>query len=212
MDVARQARLKLVALLHDMGKPLSNHQTMDGHARFTEHASIGARMVAGIGDRLRFSRNEIEYAVKIVTYHLRPLLLFNAKRKRTLTQRGITRLFMKTHAVTADTLLLSLADNRAKQTSAQKTNSGFEQFVMELIDQYTVDFIPSLETPPLISGHDLIHHLHLTPSPLFKEILTRTRELQLSGRISTQRAALEFAADVIAGDPALKLDIGKRFL
>lgn len=201
MDGARPTHLKLAALLHDVGKPLSPHQAMDGHAMFTGHASIGARMVADIGDRLRFSRNEIEYAVKMVKYHLRPLLLFNARREMTLTQKGITRFFMKTHAITADILLLSLADKRAKQASAQTTDSEFEQFVMELIHQYSVVFMPSLETPPLISGHDLIHHLHLTPSPLFKQLLTRTRELQLAGRISTRKAALEFAADVIAHNP-----------
>ena len=212
MDGSRQTRLKLAALLHDMGKPLSLQRAMDGHVRFPGHASIGSRMVADIGDRLRFSRNEIEYAVKMVQYHLRPLLLFKARRKMTLTQRGITRFFMKTHALTVDTLLLSLADKRAKQASAQTTDSDFEQFVMELIHQYKVVFRPSLETPPLISGHDLIHHLHLTPSPLFKQLLSQTRELQLAGQIRTRKAALEFAADVIADNPPLTLDIGKRFL
>ena len=207
MDGSQQTRLKLAALLHDMGKPLSLQRAKDGHARFTGHASIGARMVSGIGDRLRFSLNEIEYAVKMVQYHLRPLLLFNARREMTLTQRGITRFFMKTHALTADILMLSLADKRAKQASAKTSDSKFEQFVMELIHQYDLVFRPSLETPPLISGHDLIHHLHLTPSPLFKQLLTRTRELQLAGQISTRKAALEFAADVIAGNLPLTLDI-----
>lgn len=130
----------------------------------------------------------------------------------TLSQRGITRFFMKTHALTNDVLMLSLADKRAKQASAKPSDSKFEQFVMELIHQYDLVFCPSLETPPLISGHDLIHHLHLTPSPLFKQLLTRTRELQIAGQISTRKAALEFAADVIAGNLPLTLDIGKRFL
>ena len=198
MDGSLQTRLKLAALLHDIGKPQSLQRTKDGHTRFTGHASIGARMVTDIGDRLRFSRNEIEHAVIMVQHHLRPLLLFNARRKMTLTQRGITRFFMKTHSLTADIFMLSLADKRAKQGSSKTSDSKFEQFVMELIHQYDHVFRPSLETPPLISGHDLIHHLHLTPSPLFKKLLTRTRELQLAGQISTRKAALEFATDVIA--------------
>ena len=212
MDAPRQTRLKLAALLHDIGKPLSRCRTIDGHVRFTGHASIGARMVADLGDRLRFSRNEIEHATKMVHYHLRPLFLFNAAQKKTLTQKGITRFFMKTHTVTADILLLSIADKRARQPSAQVTDSEFELFVTELIHRYDVVFRPSLEIRPLISGHDLIHHLHLAPSPLFKLILARTRELQLAGRITTRKAALKFVADVIADNPPLKLDIGKRFL
>ena len=211
MDVHRQTRLKLVALLHDIGKPSSMYRTTGGHVRFAGHASAGARMVADIGNRLRFPRKETAHATKMVHHHHRPLFLFNAGQKRTLTQRGITRFFMKTHAVTADILLLSLADNRARQASAQVTDSEFELFVTKLIHRYDIVFRPSLETRPLISGHDLIHHLHLTPSPLFKLILARTRELQLAGRITTRKAALKIAADVIAGNPPLKLDIGERF-
>ena len=212
MDAPRQTRLKLAALLHDIGKPLSMYRTIDGHVRFTGHASIGARMVADLGDRLRFSRNEIEHATKMVHYHLRPLFLFNAGQKKTLTQKDITRFFMKTHTVTADILLLSIADKRARQPSAQVTDSEFELFVRELIHRYDIVFRPSLEIRPLISGHDLIHHLYLAPSPLFKLILARTRELQLAGRITTRKAALKFVADVIADNPPLKLDIVKRFL
>ncbi|MFC1876584.1 CCA tRNA nucleotidyltransferase [Thermodesulfobacteriota bacterium] len=198
MDAPRQTRLKLAALLHDIGKPLNKQRAIGDRVRFTGHASTGARMVADIGDRLRFSRKEIAHAAKMVHYHLRPLLLFNARQKKTLTQRGITRFFMKTHAVTADILLLSLADRRAKQASEQATDAEFELFVTELIHRYDVVFRPSLETRSLISGHDLIHHLHLIPSPLFKLILARTRELQLGGLITTRKAALKFATDVIA--------------
>ncbi len=212
MDVHRQTRLKLAALLHDMGKPLSMHRAIDGHVKFIGHASTGARMVANLGDRLRFSRNEIEHATKMVRYHPRPLFLFNARQKKTLTQRGITRFFLKTHGVTTDILLLSLADMRAKQVSAHTTGPEFELFVKELAHRYDVDFRPSLEIPPLISGHDLIHHLHLTPSPLFKQILARTREHQLAGHITTRKEALKFTADAIASYTPLKLDIGKRFL
>jgi poly(A) polymerase len=212
MDVHRQARLKLAALLHDMGKPLNRHLAIGGHVRFTGHESTGARMVENLGDRLRFSRNEVGHAVKMVRYHLRPLFLFNARQDKTLTQRGITRFFMKTHAVTADILLLSLADMRAKQVSTHATEPEFELFVTELTHRYNVDFRPTLEIPSLISGHDLIHHLHLTPSPLFKQILAHTRELQLAGQITTQEEALKFAADVIAPCTPLALDIDHRFL
>lgn len=212
MDTSRQILLKLGALLHDMGKPPSKKITTDGHARFKGHAVTGARMAAELGERLRFSRKEIEYAQKVVRYHLGPLFLFKARQEKSLTQRSITRFFMKTHAVTADILLLSLADRLAKQATTPAADSLFEQFVSEMIQQYETVFRPSLEIPPLISGHDLIHHLHLIPSPLFKQILEYTRERQLSGRITTRQEALKIAADTIAGKTPLKLDIDKRFL
>ncbi len=212
MDMPRQIRLKLSALLHDLGKPLNMQRTIGGRVRFTGHAFTGARMVGGLGERLRFSRNEIEHAVKMVRFHLRPLFLFNARQKNTLTQRSITRFFLKTHAVTADILLLSLADMRAKQVSAYAADSGFELFIRELIHQYESVFRPSLETPALISGHDLVHYLQLTPSPLFKQILACTREHQLTGQITTRKEALKLAADAITNNAPLELDIAKRFL
>ncbi len=212
MDTHRQTRLKLAALLHDIGKPLSIHRTGDGHVSFKGHESTGGRMVTNIGSRLRFSRKEIEHTAKMVRCHLGPLFLFNARQKRTLTQRGITRFFMKTHGVTTDILLLSLADMRAKQIFTHTTGPEFELFVTELAHRYEDDYRPSLEIPSLISGHDLVHHLHLTPSPLFKQILARTREGQLAGRIKTRKEALKFAADVIAPCTPLKLDIDNRFL
>jgi len=198
MDAHRQTRLKLAALLHDIGKPLSMHQAIDGQVRFTGHESTGVRMVTNLGGRLRFSRNEIEHAAKMVQYHLGPLFLFNARQKKTLTQRGITRFFMKTHGFTADILLLSLADMRAKQKSDHTASSAFDLFVAELAHRYEVDYMPSLRSPPLIAGHDLLHHLHLAPSPLFKQILAGAREDQLAGRITTRKEALKFAADVVA--------------
>ena len=200
----RQTRLKLAALLHDIGKPLTRQATRDDHIKFKGHASAGARMVADIGSRLRLSRAEMEHAVKMVQYHLRPLLLFKAKNKGTLTQRGITRFFMKTHEDTRDILLLSLADMRGKQAPEHKWESRFEQFVTELTQQYDTQFRSALEVPSLISGHDLIHLLHLTPSPLFKQVLARTRECQIAGNITTRKEALKFATDAINSIRALE--------
>ena len=201
MSVQRQTRLKLAALLHDIGKPLTRHRSPDGHVRFIGHESMGARMVADLGDRLRFSRNEIQHAVTMVRYHLRPLFLFNARQKKTLTQKGITRFFIKTHPTTPDLLLFSLADRRAKQTSEHAVAPEFEQFVTDLNHQYKTEFTSSLEIPALISGHDLIQHLHLTPSPLFKQILARARERQLAGQITTREEALKVAVHIISSLP-----------
>ncbi|MBW2513576.1 MAG: CCA tRNA nucleotidyltransferase [Deltaproteobacteria bacterium] len=202
-DTDRQRRLKLAALLHDVGKPLSMQRAIDGHVSFKGHAFAGARVVADLGDRLRFSRNETEHTARMVRYHLRPLLLFNAGRKKTLKQRGVIRFFMKTHAVTADILLLSLADMRAKCASANAADAEFELFIRQLIHQYDAAFKPAVETSPLISGHDLIHHLYLKPSPMFKRILTSIRERQIAGQITTRTEALKFAADTIANGHAL---------
>ena len=42
MDAHRQTRLKLAALLHDIGKPLNRHQDTDDQVSFSGHESTGA--------------------------------------------------------------------------------------------------------------------------------------------------------------------------
>jgi poly(A) polymerase len=204
MNEQHQLRLKLAALLHDIGKPLTRQRSTDGRVRFIGHETRGAHMVAALGNRLRFSNDEIQHAVTMVRYHLRPLFLFNARQKQTLTPRGITRFFVNTHPITPDILLLSLADTRAKKPPAHAPEAEFEQFVRELYHQYETGFKSSLDIPALITGHDLIQHLHLTPSPLFKQILARTRESQLSGQITTREEALHLAARIITSPDPLE--------
>jgi poly(A) polymerase len=194
MHTHRRIRLKLAALLHDIGKPLSRLESPDGHTQFPGHESTGARMTAVIGNRLKFSRKETEHAVRMVQSHLRPLHLSQAKRQKNLTRRGIARFFLNTRGMTADILLMSLADMRAKKPADPTSRSEFEQFLAELTRQYSTHCRLRHESPPLINGYDLINHLHLIPSPLFKEILDRTRERQLAGQIASREEALALAA------------------
>ena len=197
MDGRRRAGLKLAALLHDIDGPLNRHGAHEGRRDgFAEHVSTSTRTVADLGHRLRLSRHEVAYTVKTVRHHRSPLVLFEAGIKKNLTQRNMTRFFMKTHPFTADICLLCLAGRQIKSI-APATGPAFEPFIRNLIHRYESDFRPSLETPALISGHDLIHHLHLSPSPRFKFILARTRAYQLAGEITTREEALNFAAGVI---------------
>jgi poly(A) polymerase/tRNA nucleotidyltransferase (CCA-adding enzyme) len=64
-DVAEDS-VKLVALLHDIGK--IHTDSGDGH--FYNHDSLGAEMVGNIMKRLKFPNNEIERAQKLVQNHM----------------------------------------------------------------------------------------------------------------------------------------------
>ena len=52
--------------------------------------------------------------------------------------------------------------------------------------------------PPLLSGHDLIAALGLSPGPLIGELLTRLREEQAAGQVRTRQEALDFARRMVA--------------
>ena len=47
--------------------------------------------------------------------------------------------------------------------------------------------------PPLVTGHELMHHLGLSPGPLVGEMLARLLEEQAEGAIRTKKQALRFA-------------------
>jgi poly(A) polymerase/tRNA nucleotidyltransferase (CCA-adding enzyme) len=64
-DIAEDS-VKLVALLHDIGKVTTD--TKDGH--FYGHDKVGAEMVGNIMRRLKFPNQEIEKAQKLIKNHM----------------------------------------------------------------------------------------------------------------------------------------------
>ena len=58
-------RVRLVALLHDIGKP----KTKDGE-HFYGHETVGAQMAEDILDRLKFSRSDVDIVKKLISLHL----------------------------------------------------------------------------------------------------------------------------------------------
>ena len=110
----RNALLKWVALLHDLGKPATRSVDPTGRLRFLAHEIKGAYIARGICLRLRMSGQEGSYIELIVQNHLRPLFLFDARQRGTLTTRGIVRFVRKYEDDVIGLLLHSLADQRAK--------------------------------------------------------------------------------------------------
>lgn len=64
-DIAEDS-VKLVALLHDLGK--LHTDTKDGH--FYGHDSVGAEIAGNVMERLKFPKEEIEKAKKLIENHM----------------------------------------------------------------------------------------------------------------------------------------------
>ncbi|MFA7682911.1 MAG: HD domain-containing protein [Candidatus Dojkabacteria bacterium] len=64
-DIAEDS-VKLVALLHDLGKVRTD--TKDGH--FYGHDSVGAEIAGNVMERLKFPKEEIEKAKKLIENHM----------------------------------------------------------------------------------------------------------------------------------------------
>ncbi|HID30864.1 MAG TPA: HD domain-containing protein, partial [Desulfobacterales bacterium] len=217
----RKVLLKLAALLHDLGKPATCR--VDFHlgrkrVRFLTHEEKGAQIVKGICLRLRMSAQEGCYTELIVRNHLRPLLLFDARQRGTLTTRGIVRFVRKYKDDVIGILLHSLADQRAKTTHslpAQQCRSfaggtrgreaggqfeeAFRAFLDEILRRYFSDFRPKMIGSRLITGKDLIEHFGLTPSELFGNLLHKVEEARLNREIRTKEEAFKLVAGLLDG-------------
>lgn len=61
--------LRLTALLHDVGKPLTHSFHADGTDHFENHAEISAKQAKKILIRLRFDNDTINAVTKLISYH-----------------------------------------------------------------------------------------------------------------------------------------------
>ncbi|MGO9611809.1 MAG: hypothetical protein ACLPX5_02090 [Dissulfurispiraceae bacterium] len=63
-----------------------------------------------------------------------------------------------------------------------------------LLATYHKQMLPRMSMLPIITGDDLIKEFHLTPSPLFKKILSQVEDMFLEGVIGSREEALKEAS------------------
>lgn len=62
--------IRIAALFHDIGKPRTRRPGERKAFTFYGHEVVGARMVKKILERMKFSKDEIDFVVKMVRYHM----------------------------------------------------------------------------------------------------------------------------------------------
>jgi poly(A) polymerase len=185
----RSVLLKLVALLHDISKPQTRMFEESGRMRFFGHAQEGEKVVRGIMERLRFSAKERESVCKMVEQHLRPGQL--ARDSELPTRRAIYRYFRDTGDVAVDTIFFNLADHLAARGPMIEYNKWREHAdVVRYVIEERFREAGIVAPPKLISGHDLIAELKMSPGPELGRLLEAVREAQASGEVTTKEEAL----------------------
>ena len=193
----KPALIKCAILLHDIGKPLMKTLDSSGKCHFYGHARKSADMAQKISQRLRFSNHERQFIDGMIRNHMKPLSLFTAFEKKTLTQKGITRFYKKCGGYVPALLLAAIADTKAKQNTLNDKNKAFKSFLKKMIFDFFYHYKPLKDELPLITGRDLIHVFGLTPSPLFRKILDLVDDAKLTKTITNRSEALELIKDVL---------------
>ena len=78
-----------------------------------------------------------------------------------------------------------------------KCKEEFIAFAKNMLFKYFSEFMPRKKMPALITGHDLINKFDLSPSPLFKKIISKIEEATLSNQINTRQEALLLVKKII---------------
>jgi len=187
----RKTLLKLAGLLHDIAKPQTRTIEETGRTRFFGHAKEGAAIAQGILERLRFSVREREMVRKVIEHHLRPGQM--AGEEELPTRRAIYRYFRDTGDVGIDTIFLNLADHlatRGPNLELEEWRRHAQSMAYVLEQRFREESVVS--PPKLISGHDLIDILGMSPGRELGQLLEAVREAQAAGEIATREEALLF--------------------
>lgn len=188
---------KIAALLHDIAKPSTKKTDSAGKTRFLGHPEEGAEIAKRLMSRLKFSNREINFVSLIIEHHLRPMQLSNNLEKP--SKRAIFRFKRDLKDALFSVLYLSIADYLAAKGPKLKDEQWdrrveYCQWILsDLVDRKQ----NSHGEPPIITGHDLISSLELTPGPLIGLLLDEIKEAIAIGDIADKAAALEYAEKLI---------------
>ena len=150
--------------------------------------------IPAIAQSLRLSRHDAARLEGLIRHHAAALGLLAAPRP---SPREVTRFFREAHAVLPDLLLNAAADLMAAPAAPVGLSQEIRSFTAELLHTHAFAHTPRLQSPPPISGNDLIREFGLKPSALFKQILDSIEEERLSRSELGRAEALEMVRDYL---------------
>lgn len=161
-------KLRLIALLHDVGKSLAKSENETG-IHFYRHEIIGAELAKRILKRLKFSKELITEAVFVIRNHMR--LKRAGKQGESISDKAIRRLLISSGTALESLLELVHADN-----------------ISHAVDHCLPDQIPHLKIRLAslreelkkkslpISGKDIIDYYNLVPGKEVGKLLDKATE------------------------------------
>ena len=186
----RLTLLKLVGLLHDIGKPETKTVEASGRIRFLGHHTLGAEMAGRILGRLRLNRRATELAVRMVEQHLRPSQM--AHGGDLPSPRAVYRYYRDLGDAAVDTLYLNMGDYLAARGPSLDPDDWrahcrtVSHILVSGNEQRT-----EIRGAKLIDGNEIMDAFSLDPGPRIGRLLELVKEAQASGEVSTADEAME---------------------
>jgi len=189
--------LKMAALFHDAGKPLTAAIDGEGRLRFLGHEMQSAAIGKERARALVYSNLEVDRLNVILREHMRVHSLVNTGELP--TRRAIYRFFRDTGPAGVDICLLSLADLWAiyGHTLPQDRWLAELRTCRALMEARWEKNEEMVSPPRLVTGRDLIEAFKLVPGRVVGDLLETIREAQATGQVATREEALELAQSVL---------------
>lgn len=159
--------LRLTAIFHDIGKPLTVSVGDDGERHFYQHEHVGAEICSQTMRRLRFSNELTESTSLLVDYHMRPLKCSPAAVRRLMRDLG---------PLLADWRKFKHADKTPTISEDEFLSEArvFDDMLSEELSRKDLEQRSKLS----INGHDLTS-LGIPKGPQMGIIIRRLKELIL---------------------------------
>jgi poly(A) polymerase len=173
---------RLAALLHDVGKSKTRSVTDTGEIHFYEHEKVSGEMAGDILTRLKYSTNEVEKVVKLVSSHMKTI------HTGQWSNAAVRRYIRDTGEVLPEMLDLAIADRRSHTPEHASTQSL--EFFAERIKQLQKE-VPTKDIKLPITGREIMQILNIQPGPAVGRAIAFLTDNMLEDPNMTKEQAIE---------------------
>jgi len=189
-DLEQDLILRLAALMHDIGKPLTRKLETGGGVTFHHHDVVGAKLAAKRLKALRYDNDTIKAVSRLIELHLR----FFGYSDQAWGDSAIRRYVRDADDQLARLHVLTRADvttrNQRKADRLSHAYDDLEQRIVQLSEEEQLNAIR-----PDLSGEQIMEILDLKPGPDVGRAYKFLLELRLDeGPISYEEAKIRLLA------------------
>ena len=185
---SRGALLKLVALVHDVGKPERRVVRRDGEFAFYGHENLGEEIFTQVSKRILLNRKAVRFGKMLIKNHMRLLSLSVSEK---VTRRAITRLYRDAGDAILALLILGLADTMAGKADRNR----LAQCIRLACEILTVIDEVSLTIVPLLSGTEIMEILGIPEGEIVGRLKADLTLSQTAGEVRSKSGAKAFIQD-----------------
>ena len=184
--------LRLAALVHDIAKPKTRRLSKSKGYTFYGHDDVGARMLKGVAESMKFSNSTRDFITKLTALHLRPISLA----KKEVTDSAIRRLIVDAGEEIDDLMILCRADITTKNPkNISKYLANFDRVDKRIKEVLEIDKLKAFQSP--VRGDEIMKMFNLSPGKEVGKIKTMIEDAIINGEIKNDySSAISFLTKI----------------